>query len=243
MFGLVVLLLAISFRRSPKKALATLVVGTVVYAVADWLATDFRQVAVVGTLVLPAQLIGSRIIGAYRNADQRRALAVPWDVGSYFPSVFHPLAPPPYGATAVQSLRATLRELASNDDTALVVAAHSQGTVIASSAVVGSGVPVALFTFGSPLGTLYRRFFPAHFGEDLFGLVRGSVTRWANLWRVTDPVGGPIDPQIDLPEQPDPQSRIHGAYWFRDERVYNATTGELLSSLGVADSAIPPRYR
>lgn len=242
-FGIAVLLLAVSFRRTPWKAVATLIIGFVVFTVADWLATDFRQVAVVGTLVLPAQLIGSRIIGAYRDADQRRALAVPWDVGSYFPAVFHPLAPPPYGATAVASLRSTLRELSNEGDTPLVVAAHSQGTVIAASAVVGAGVPVALFTFGSPLGTLYRRFFPAHFGSELFDTVRGSVSQWANLWRDSDPVGGPIEPAIDLPEQPDPKSRIHAAYWFRDEAVYNSTAGDLLRSLGVGDASLPERYQ
>ena len=242
-FALVVALLAVAFRRTPWKAVATAAIGFVVFLVADWLASDFRQVAVFGTLVLPAQLIGSRIIGAYRDADQRRALAVPWDVGSYFPSVFHPLAPPPYGATAVASLRTTLQALADEGRTPLVVAAHSQGTVIAASAAVGSPVPVALFTFGSPLGTLYRRFFPAHFGSDLFDDVQASVSQWANLWRETDPVGGPIDPSVDLPEQPDPRSRLHGAYWFRDEAMYNATAGELLRSLGVQESELPLRYR
>ena len=69
------------------------------------------------------------------------------------------------------------------------------------------------------------------------------MSRWANLWRATDPIGGPIDPGVDLPEQPDPRSRIHGAYWFRDEQIYNATAGELFKSLGVEESALPPRYR
>ena len=127
--------------------------------------------------------------------------------------------------------------------TAVLVAAHSQGTVIAASAVTGSDVPVALFTFGSPLGTLYRRFFPAHFDDQTIRTVKDSASRWANLWRATDPVGGPIDPAIDLPEQPDPRSRIHGAYWFRDEAVYNATAGELLGTLGVEETALPQRYR
>jgi hypothetical protein len=242
-FALAVVLLVLSLRRSPWKAVGALVIGVLLFVVADWAASDFRQVAVLGTLVLPAQLIGSRIIGAYRNADQRRALAVPWDVGSYFPSAFHPLAPPPYGATAVASLRATLEELSESGATPVLVAAHSQGTVIAASAITGSDVPVALFTFGSPLGTLYRRFFPAHFDDQTIQTVKDSASRWANLWRETDPIGGPIDPEVDLPQQPDPRSRIHGAYWFRDELAYNATAGELLLSLGVDEQSLPPRYR
>ncbi len=169
-------------------------------------------------------------------------MAVPWDVGSYFPASFHPFAPPPYGATAVDSLRKVLIHLVAENGRPVVVGAHSQGTVIALRALQSLELPVALFTFGSPLGTLYRTFFPAHFSQILEDSPERLVG-WANLWRVTDPIGGPIHPAIDLPEQPDPRSRVHGGYWYRDELLYNETMGRLLAKLGVPDADIPVRYR
>lgn len=238
-----VTILAMAHVRSSIVRVALTALGAIsIYLVLRRFADDFRQVAVVATLVLPTQLIGSRLISALRDADQRRALAVPWDVGSYFPSAFHPLAPPPYGATAVDSLRSVLAELSTGNRRPIVVAAHSQGTVIAATALTGVELPVALFTFGSPLGTLYRRFFPAHFGTDFFAHLTEMVS-WANLWRTTDPIGGSIDPAIDRPEQPDPKLRIHGGYWFRDELAYNETMGELLVDLGLQPEDIPDLYR
>jgi hypothetical protein len=56
---------------------------------------------------------------------------------------------------------------------------------------------VWLFTHGSPLATLYRRFFPMYFPVELFAYcahVDGGGRfegRWLNYWRRTDPIGGP----------------------------------------------------
>lgn len=241
-YWLIVVALVVAFRRAPWKALGVTAGGIAVFAVADRLASDFRQVAILGTLVLPTQLIIARVISAYRDADERRAMAVPWDVGSYFPAAFHPFAPPPYGATAVDSLRKVLVHLVAEDRRPVVVGAHSQGTVIALRALQSVELPVALFTFGSPLGTLYRTFFPAHFSPVLSEAPERLVA-WANLWRVTDPIGGPIHPGVDLPEQPDPRSRVHGGYWYRDEAIYNETMGRLLATLEVPETDIPDRYR
>jgi len=68
----------------------------------------------------------------------------------------------------------------------LVVAAHSQGTVIARD-VIGSGrQPVnCLVTAGSPLASLYERFL----GLAVLPL---KDSKWVNYYRLSDYVGGPI---------------------------------------------------
>ena len=72
----------------------------------------------------------------------------------------------------------------------LVVVAHSQGTVIAVDALRGrsNGTKVDLLTMGSPLRSLYARFFPLGFGE-LVQEVGPNVKRWVNLFRADDYVG------------------------------------------------------
>ena len=64
---------------------------------------------------------------------------------------------------------------------------------------------VALLTHGSPLGRLYGRFFPAYFGTERLQQLADRVGgRWTNLFRWTDPIGGPIG--IDDVEIGDPAS-------------------------------------
>jgi hypothetical protein len=53
---------------------------------------------------------------------------------------------------------------------------------------------IGLLTYGSPLARLYGRWFPHYFGPaELTGL-HGELDRWRNLWRRTDPIGGPAGP-------------------------------------------------
>ena len=239
----VVIVMAAYLARSHRMwALGIPLGGALLYWGFDQFADSFQSVSVFGTLVLPAGLIGSRIFSAYRDADARRGLAIAWDVGSYFPSVFHPFAPPPYGATAVASLRDVLADLTQNGRP-VVVTAHSQGTVVAAQAVMINTLPVALCTVGSPLGTLYRKLFPGHFTSDIYETVRQRVAEWTNIWRNDDPVGGPILPNVDHDVLDDPRGRIHAAYWYRDETAYNKTMGRLLTALGVSEQDIPERYQ
>jgi hypothetical protein len=91
---------------------------------------------------------------------------------------------------------------ASFDPSDVVVSAHSQGTIIATAALLQ--IPethhVALATYGCPLRRLYSLYFPAYFSvatlNTLFERVHDC---WYNLYRETDPIGGPVRmPGVDL---------------------------------------------
>ncbi|MFJ7156330.1 hypothetical protein ACIQUQ_15455 [Streptomyces sp. NPDC101118] len=158
-----------------------------------------------------AQALGSWLIGfgfllfvtwgrrAYRDASARRTIGILWDVGTFWPRAAHPFAPPCYAERAVPDL--VWRMTAWTDRTRqaggrLVVSGHSQGSVLAAAAVwqLPPAVRdrVALLTYGSPLRRLYGRWFPAHFGPGPLTDLHGATGRWRNLWRATDPIGGPV---------------------------------------------------
>ncbi|MFE9241077.1 hypothetical protein [Streptomyces sp. NPDC007007] len=164
-----------------------------------------------------AQSTGSWLIGfgfilfvaggrrAYKDASARRTIGILWDVGTFWPRAAHPFAPPCYAERAVPDLASRMSAWTSTTPRGrLVISGHSQGSVLAASAVWqlpdATRPRVALLTYGSPLERLYGRWFPAYFGPGpLLGLHR-SVHCWRNLWRATDPIGGPVR----IAEDPDP---------------------------------------
>ncbi|MFJ6938802.1 hypothetical protein [Streptomyces sp. NPDC101132] len=169
-----------------------------------------------------AQALGSWLIGfgfllfvtwgrrAYRDASARRTIGILWDVGTFWPRAAHPFAPPCYAERAVPDL--VWRMTAWTDRTReaggrLVVSGHSQGSVLAAAAVwqLPPAVRdrVALLTYGSPLRRLYGRWFPAHFGPGPLTDLHGAIGRWRNLWRATDPIGGPVGYEASGPERVD----------------------------------------
>ncbi|MEV2259506.1 hypothetical protein AB0J13_12705 [Streptomyces anulatus] len=174
-----------------------------------------------------AQSTGSWLIGfgfvlfvaggrrAYKDASARRTIGILWDVGTFWPRAAHPFAPPCYAERAVPDLASRMSAwTATTPRGRLVISGHSQGSVLAASAVWqlpdATRRRVALLTYGSPLERLYGRWFPAYFGpEPLLGLHR-SVHCWRNLWRATDPIGGPVricadpDPGVDRGPLKDP---------------------------------------
>ena len=155
---------------------------------------------------LAAWLAISAVVGAYavvrsgmRSETTRRKLAVVWDVASFFPRSFHPLAPPSYAARAVPEIQARIQEAVKKDGR-ILLAGHSQGSVIATAVLASlpdeAAKKAALVTYGSPLGTFYRPFFPRAFPPEMVQRVAaktgpGTSLWWANFHRLTDPVSTP----------------------------------------------------
>ncbi|MFI6345689.1 hypothetical protein [Streptomyces sp. NPDC050560] len=190
-----------------------------------------------------SQALGSWLIGlgfilfvtwgrrAYRDASARRTIGILWDVGTFWPRAAHPFAPPCYAERAVPDLTWRMATWTAATDGRLVLSGHSQGSVLAAAATwqlaPATRRRVALLTYGCPLERLYGRWFPAHFGPAaLEGLHREAVC-WRNLYRATDPIGGPVrvtGPEVDrllkdplaygrTPEHPLPAPILgHGDY-------------------------------
>jgi hypothetical protein len=220
----------------------------------DFSFTDFETAAQTFAIVLPAGLLISRmVIGARGGAETRRGFAVIWDVVMFWPRWFHPLAPPAYGPHVVTRLRQEIerrREPKTNGapQCPLVVAAHSQGTVIALVALAGMaettpasptafrcGKPEGLanmgvLTYGCPVDHLYNSYFPSSGFTQIAAAVAEALDasgddaakrRWANLHRSTDPIGGPLLDSINV-DIPDPVI-VDGEEVYRMHSFYEPT--------------------
>ncbi|MFJ8822644.1 hypothetical protein ACIREE_12745 [Streptomyces sp. NPDC102467] len=173
-----------------------------------------------------AQALGSWLIGvgfilfvtwgrrAYKDPSARRTIGILWDVGTFWPRAAHPFAPPCYAERAVPDLTWRMATWTRATGGRLVLSGHSQGSVLAAAAAwqlhPSVRKRVGLLTYGSPLERLYGRWFPAHFGPAALSSLHRQVDCWRNLYRKTDPIGGPINlsgecgPQVDHPALLDP---------------------------------------
>lgn len=156
-----------------------------------------------------AQTLGSWMVGfgfllfltwgrrAYRDASARRTIGILWDVGTFWPRSAHPFAPPCYAERAVPDLawRAAMWT-DEKPDRRMVISGHSQGSVLAAAAIWQldplTRRQVGLLTYGCPLERLYGRWFPAYFGPRQLSGLHHDLDCWRNLWRLTDPIGGPV---------------------------------------------------
>ncbi|NKQ28084.1 lipase family protein, partial [Streptomyces galbus] len=155
-----------------------------------------------------AQALGSWLVGlgfllfvtwgrrAYKDPSARRTIGILWDVGTFWPRAAHPFAPPCYAERAVPDLTWRMATWTRATGGRLVISGHSQGSVLAAAAAwqlePRDRARVGLLTYGSPLERLYGRWFPAHFGPDALSALHRDVDCWRNLYRLTDPIGGPV---------------------------------------------------
>ncbi|RLP89137.1 hypothetical protein [Micromonospora sp. CV4] len=147
---------------------------------------------------------------AYRSGAIR-LVGVLWELATFWPRAAHPLAPPCYVERAVPELTRRVRQLTA-DGHGVVLSGQSHGSVLIAVTVLQ--LPdecrrrVALLTYGSPLGSRYRRVFPAYVNDEVLRKLGDQLSwRWINLWRYTDPVAGPVfAPTPALPD--DPAARV-----------------------------------
>ncbi|MEP6979379.1 MAG: hypothetical protein ABJA16_01305, partial [Nakamurella sp.] len=173
--------------------------------------------------------------GALRAEKARRGLNVIWDVVAFWPRRAHPFVPPPYSLHVVAALRRRISwHLGTLDDLTagpperpadrVVVAAHSQGSLISVAALLwlsdDEAQRVGLVTFGSQLQQQFVRAFPAAVDLTLLGWLWDRLGgRWRNLYRDTDPIAGPV---LSWHHQAVTDPWAHDAAYFGDgpgERV------------------------
>ncbi len=223
----------------------------------------------VGIYVIGMIALGILLLGllSYRSQGTRRTVAVLWDLGTFWPRTVHPFAPPCYAERAVPELAKRIVGLSHGGG--VILSGHSHGSVIAAATLLQlppEVLPrVALLTHGSPLHRIYARVCPAFLGDGVLTEVGERVGwRWVNLWRDTDPVGGPIfsghwpgdrprtpapagavdrrlrDPRgITVPEDDTVPPPIDGHWPYHTDPTYEAAVRELAGRLEPAAGSAP----
>jgi hypothetical protein len=210
---------------------------------AVWVPTESAAVSLARAAIVA--LVGFMFISVWRRrADEasRRRVGTIWDVLTFWPRAHHPFAVRPYAERAVPELQEYLRYAARRGEP-LDVVAHSQGSVLALAALlpmatddspdVACLTDLRLITAGSPLRTLYERFFPAHVRRCDITALDAALSRvgrgWCNVYRYTDYVGravfgpdsrpghfddpGPHDLVLADPPAPGQPVAGHSGYW------------------------------
>lgn len=179
----------------------------------------------VGAFALAVVAVGR---SAYRNSSLRKTVGIAWDLGTFWPRSAHPFAPPCYCERVVPEFATRIEQIKGGGGR-VVVSAHSQGTVIALAALLQLRERpdgVCLVTYGSPLHRLYARAFPHFFGLSVLRATDAIYGgRWVNLYRRSDPIGGPVlvgDADVPGDDVPPvrPDRRLHDPSFARAEHAF-----------------------
>jgi hypothetical protein len=165
----------------------------------DWT----RPVSTLGVaaLALLAVALLRAVYLAARQPQSARRLGIMADIASFWPREAHPVVPPCYALKVVPELVARTREHLRDPGTRVVLAGHSQGSLLVAVAAArlleelpeGERERIGLLTAGSQLQWAYPRAFPAVVPHSSLAALAGGLDgRWRALCRGTDPLGGAV---------------------------------------------------
>lgn len=139
---------------------------------------------------------------AYAWPAARRSVGLLWDLSTFWPRAAHPFGPPCRAERAVPDLQWRMLTWMHRTGGRVLLSGHGQGSVLAAAAAFQLEPTyrrrIALLSYGSPLARIYGRYFPAYFGPTQLHWLEREVDVWRNLWRRTDPIGGPIALNTEL---------------------------------------------
>lgn len=164
------------------------------------LLTELAQVILVGLIAVMMLAVRAMAL----RPETRRNAGMLWAFGAFWPRAAHPFTPATWTGRGVPELVHRIRHLLPGDGGGRVlVHGHSMGSVLAVLAVwqldgaEGRHPRLALLTTGCPVRVFFARHYPAFFTEASLRTPTASVpgralAGWANVWRDTDPLGGPL---------------------------------------------------
>jgi hypothetical protein len=120
----------------------------------------------------------------------------------FIPARFRPASERPRRARIQERLKLVLKTFVQHQGyDGVIFLAHSQGSIVAYDYLrdngpayteLGDAAP-ALLTFGSPLGTIYQKYFHEYAASNPVPLgIAARLKCWINLYRVDDYIGGRI---------------------------------------------------
>ena len=160
-----------------------------------------------GTASVPLlAALAALVLFAFRTLalrpEMRQNAGLAWAFGAFWPRAVHPFAPPSWTTRAVPELVRRLQFLLRDEHRLVLIRAKSMGSVLALAAIWQleghERERIGLLTSGCPVGMYFSRQYPGFVCDESIRTLadpcgaRAKLGAWTNVWRDTDPLGGPV---------------------------------------------------